>query len=104
MVYLDLLYFGYEWESDSEKLESDFITEIKERFPNVELKDAFDEIKSYRQEVYLDETEEDNYFAWLIAFGWLDASLTGQLILMDREEYLMYLELAKTQYPENFKK
>ena len=97
------MFFGYEWESDSEKLESDFIAEIKERFPNVGLKDAFDEIKGYRQKVYLDETEEDNYFAWLIAFGWSGCSL---LILMDGEKIvklLGYLELAKTQYPENFK-
>jgi hypothetical protein len=106
MKYQDLMYFGYEWDADSKKNETDFIKEIKDKFPNVELKDAFDSIKGYRQEVYLEETENDNYWAWLIAFGWLELSLTGQLMLMDKdqkEKLHKYINLAKSQYPQNFK-
>jgi len=106
MKYQDLLYFGYEWEADSKKNETVFIAEIKERFPNAELKNAFDGIKGYRQEVYLDETESDNYWAWLIAFGWLEFSLPGQLMLFDRSQkdrLHKYINIAKSQYPQNFK-
>ena len=66
MKYQDLMYFGYGWDSDSKKNETDFIAEIKAKFPNVELKNAYDSIKGYRQEVYLEEAESDNYWAWLI--------------------------------------
>ena len=106
MKYQDLMYFGYEWDSESRNNQNDFISEIKSRFPNVELKDAYDSIKGYRQEVYLEENESDNYWAWIIAHGWLELSLTGQLMLMNeenKEELLKYLDLAKTQYPQNFK-
>ena len=106
MKYQDLMYFGYEWDADSKKNETDFIAEIKAQFPNVELKNAYDSIKGYRQEVYLPETENDNYWAWLIAFGWLEFSLTGQLMLMDKNQKAKlhnYINLAKSQYPKNFK-
>jgi hypothetical protein len=105
MQYQDLMYFGYEWDTDSKKNETDFITEIKERFPNVELKNAYDSIKGYRQTVYLDKAESDNYWAWLIAFGWFELSLTGQLMTMDKDlsKFYEYFNLAKSQYPQNFK-
>ena len=106
MKYQDLMYFGYEWDADSKKNEADFIEEIKVKFPNVELKNAYDSIKGYRQEVYLEESESDNYWAWLIAFGWLELSLAGQLMLMDKkqkEKLNKYINLAKSQYPQNFK-
>jgi hypothetical protein len=107
MKYQDLLYFGYEWSEGSKKNETDFIKEITERFPNIKLKDAFDSIKGYRQEVYLDKSENENYWAWLIAHGWLEFSLSGQLMFMNkssRDELTNYLNLAKSQYPEKFKK
>lgn len=103
-VYQDLMYFGYEWYS--KKNETDFIAEIKAKFPNVELKDAYDSIKGYRQGVYLEKTESDNYWSWLIAHGWLELSLTGQLMLMDKsqsDKLSTYISLAKSQYPQNFK-
>lgn len=106
MKYQDLMYFGYEWDADSKKNETDFIAEIKAKFPNVELKNAYDSVKGYRQEVYLEEAESDNYWAWLIAHGRLELSLTGQLMLMDKdqkEELHNYINLAKIQYPQNFK-
>jgi hypothetical protein len=105
-VYQDLIYFGYEWDADSKKNETDFITEIKDKFPNVKLKDAYDSIKGYRQEVYLEKKESDNYWSWLIAYGWLEFSLTGQLMLMDKsqsDKLKSYISLAKSQYPQNFK-
>lgn len=106
MKYQDLMYFGYSWEDNSQKNENDYISEVKGRFPNVELKDAYDEIKGYRQEVYLEEAESDNYWAWLIAHGWIELSLTGQLMLMDeseKEKLLKFISLAKEQYPHKFK-
>lgn len=106
MEYQDLIYFGYEWDANSKKNETDFIKDIKAKFPAVELKDAYDSIKGYRQEVYLEEAESDNYWAWLIAHGWLSFSLTGQLMMMNKdqkEKLNNYINLAKSQYPKNFK-
>jgi len=105
MKYQDLMYFGYAWEKDSKKNENDFISAIKEKFQNVQLKDAYDSIKGYRREVYLEESESDNYWAWLIAFGWIELSLTGQLMLMDKGQkdiIIKYINLAKSQYPQQF--
>jgi hypothetical protein len=107
MKYQDLIYFGYEHEDNSRQYQTEFIRDIKERFPNVMFKNAFDSIKGYRQEVYLDAEDTDNYYAWIIANGWLEFSLTGQLMLMDKdkkEELMRYIELAKKEYPNNFKK
>jgi hypothetical protein len=106
MEFQDLMYFGYEFDADSRKHEKEFKIEVKEKFPNVILKDAFDSIKGYRQEVYLEESERDNYWSWLIAHGWFNLSLTGQLMSMDygqKEKLLNYIDLAKKQYPQNFK-
>lgn len=100
------MYFGYAFDGNSRKNETEFIAEIKEKFPNVELKDAYDSIKGYRQEVYLEETESDNYWAWLIAFGWFELSLTGQLMIIDKDhkdKLHKYINIAKSQYPQKFK-
>ena len=35
MKYQDLMYFGYEWDADSKKKETDFIAEIKEKLTSV---------------------------------------------------------------------
>ncbi len=108
MKYQDLLYFGNGmWDEDSKEHESEFIKEINERFQSsVKLKNAYDSIKGYRQEVYILEKESDNYYAWIIANGWIEASLTLQLISRTPEkndEFLKYINLAKQQYPNNFK-
>ena len=108
MKYQDLMYFGYEWDTDSKQHEIDFIAEITEKFPNVKLVDAYDGIKGYRQEVFLDDAETDNYWAWLIGNGWLELSLTGQLMMYSPEQVQKdmlkrYMDLAKSQYPQNFK-
>lgn len=112
LEYQDLLYFGYDWSDEREqnrKLQSEFIKEIKERFPNVKLEDAYDNIKGFRQEVYLEEIENDNYFSWLIGKQWYEMSMTMQLIMMSadkpeqKEKFEKYFALAKKQYPETFK-
>lgn len=106
MEYLDLMYFGYPNQPESLKNESDFIAEVKERFPKVELKDAYDSIKGYRQEVYLDKEQSDDYYAWIIAHGWMNCSLLGTLMFMDKtqgEKLKNYVSLAKSQYPSKFK-
>lgn len=103
MKYQDLIYFGYG--SDGKKNETEFILEIKSKFPNVELVDCYDGIKGYRQEIHLEEHESNNYWSWLIAFGWLELSLTGQFLLLgDHEKLDHYIYLSKSQYPEKFKK
>ncbi len=106
MEYQDLLYFGYSWEPESIINQSLFIKGIYEKFPNVELRDAYNEIKGYRQEVYLNSSDSENYWIWLVAYGWIDYSLTLTLMLNDDESYEKvknYIERAKEQYPEKFK-
>ena len=109
--YMDLLYFGYDFPGEeSLKYENDFKKEIQERFPNVELNDAYDSIKGYRQEVYLEKENQDNYYSWLIGKGWMNMSMTMQLIMMSahnepeqKEKFESAIALAKKQYPEAFK-
>lgn len=108
--YVDLLYFGYEFDEESATLQADFIVGIKKKFENVELRDAYDSIKGYRQEVFLREDQEDDYYAWLISNGWFEMSLTMQLIMLSYEnipehkvKFKKYFALAKQEYPEAFK-
>lgn len=113
LAHQDLVYFGYSYGEDDKqnrKFQSDFISEIKERFPHVELKDSYDDIKGYRQTVYLHKEDNDNYYSWLIGKGWFEMSLTLQLIMMSsgnepeqKEKFDKYFQLAKIQYPEAFK-
>lgn len=103
---MDVVYFGNEDDETSLKYQTDFIKEVKEKFPDVVLKDAYNEYKGYRQEVYLDDKEIDNYNAFLIGKAWYEMSLTMQIIMRTedkRENFLHWIELAKSQYPESFK-
>ena len=103
---MDLIYFGYSYENNSRQYEIDFKKEIKEKFDNVELKDAYDDIKGYRQQVHLNKDQKDNYYAWLIGKGWFEMSLNMQLMMRDKNlesEFERIFKLAKTQYSESFK-
>ena len=112
LKYIDLLYFGYayfgEEGEESKRYQREFMNEMETRFLNVQFKNAYDEIKGYRQEVYLDPKDHDNYYAWLIAYGWYDFSLTMKLIMMsgdesEKEKFNHYFKLAKEEYQECFK-
>lgn len=103
---MDLMYFGYDYENDSQKLEKEYKEAVVKVFPDVKLVNAYDEIKGYRQEVYLPEEQKDNYLSWLIGDGWLDMSFTMQILMMDKEhkfECDAIWSLAKQQYPKSFK-
>jgi len=105
---MDIMYFGYGYGKDdhAREYQSDFINEVKKFFPNVRLEDAYNEIKGYRQSVYLEDSEKDNYLAYLIGKGWIDFSLTLQIAMMDKDELdniKGWFKLAKQQYPEAFK-
>jgi hypothetical protein len=103
---MDLMYFGYEYDNDATKLQAEFINDIKEKFDNVILKNAYDSIKGYRQEVHLSDELEDDYLVWLIAEGWLEMSITMQIMMMDKdrkEEFDRIWKLAKERHPEAFK-
>lgn len=113
LEYQDLLYFGYDWSeeaAENRKFQKEFMEELKARFPNVKFRDAYDSIKGFRQEVYLEKENSDNYYAWILAFGWFDFSFSMQLIMMSykepdqKEKFDKYMTLAREQYPQNFKK
>jgi len=111
LKYQDLLYFGYDWSDESaenKKNQSDFIIEIKQKFPNVKLVNAYDSIKGFRQEVYIEEKDNDDYYSWVMAKGWFEASFGLTLMSMSpdakqKESFNKYFDLAKKQYPESFK-
>ncbi len=102
---MDLVYFGYSYEGNSQNLENEFMTDIKAKFPECELKDAYDEIKGYRREVILSEELKDDYYTWIFAFGWAECSLSASLMMMgdNVDSARKYINMAKSQYPENFK-
>lgn len=108
--YMDLLYFGYYGDAGSGQDQADFMKQIKEKFPNTEFKDAFDDIKGFRQEVFMEKENEDNYYAWLIGNDWFGCSFLMQLIMLSysrdsksKERFDKYFVLAKEQYPQSFK-
>lgn len=110
LEYQDLVYFGYDHEpkeaAEAREAEKEFIETLKERFPEAEFKDAYDYIKGYRREVYLPKESSDHYYAWIIAFGWYDFSLTMSIMMRSadkKEDVTKYIELAKSEYPQNFK-
>jgi len=109
MKYQDLVYFGYshgEEAHQSKEYEKEFKEDLILKFPHVEFKDAYDDIKGYRQEVYLKEEDNDEYVSWIIANGWHEFSLTTSLMFMDpssQEKAKTYIEKAKLQYPDKFK-
>jgi hypothetical protein len=110
LEYQDLVYFGYDHEpkeaAEAREAEKEFMEKLKERFPEVEFKDAYDYIKGYRREVYLPKESSDSYYAWIIAFGWYDFSLTMSIMFRSpdqKDSVTKYIELAKTEYPQNFK-
>ena len=89
LKYTDLLYFGYDWSKEGQengKLEKEFMNELRTRFIDVGFEDAYDSIKGFRQEVYLKESEHDDYYSWILANGWHNCSLTMQLIMMEGSE------------------
>ncbi len=108
LKYQDLCYFGYDYpdeSADSIKRQELFIEEIHEKFQNVMLHDAYDNIKGFRKEVFLEDTESDNYYAWVIANGWIGASFTLTFMTMmegEQNKLEKYNFLAKQQYPLNF--
>lgn len=108
--FMDLVYFGYDHYRDEAKesigYQEEFMNDLKERFPEVEFKDAYDQIKGFRQEVILPEEKKQDYYSWVIAFGWLEFSLTMQLFSMDpdkKDEFISLINKAKSEYPQNFK-
>lgn len=112
LEYQDLVYFGYDWtdnERSNQKIEDKFISDIKDKFKNVKLVDAYDQIKGFRQEIYLEKSDSDNYYAWIIAEGWKGCSLTLSLASLavatdvKQKEFIdRIILLAKEQYPDNF--
>ncbi len=104
---MDLVYFGYTWSPNGLEYQKEFATEITVAFPEIVMENADDEIKGYRLSVSLDDARKGDYFSWLIAKGWFEFSLTGNIMLRDATEAASlneYFELAKQRYPEAFAK
>ena len=100
----DLLYFGYQ--PDSLSMRSEFRQEIENAIPNAIYDDVDDPIKGSQISATFPNEETDNYYSWLIAHGWFEASLDMQLMMMDktrREDFDRVFELSQSQYPECFK-
>jgi len=103
---MDLIYFGYDYEPTSANYQNEFKEEIISSFPEVEMSDAYDPIKGYRQEVYFPEEKRDDYYCWLIGRGWFKMSFNLQLMMIDKdkkEDFKKLFDLTKQKYPEAFK-
>lgn len=102
MKNVDLVYFGYEWEDDSRKLEKEFIEEVSTAFPDAKLEDAYDEIKGYRRSVFIEEEKEEDYLMFILAHGWYNCSMSLHL-MNDSEKFNRLIDRAKQEYPDCFK-
>jgi hypothetical protein len=103
---MDLMYFGDESDGNSQSNQIEFINEVKELFPNVVLKNAYDSIKGFRQEVHLDDKDEDNFYSFVIGKGWIHSSLFMGITMRTKEkkeDFNRWFSLAKKRYPEAFK-
>lgn len=104
MVNVDLVYFGYEWDNDSARLEKEFIKEVGTAFPTAKLEIAYDSIKGYRRSVFIEEEKKDDYLTFIFAHGWYGCSMTLRLMGINQKEKLEELfERVKREYPECFK-
>lgn len=102
MKNVDLVYFGYEWDNDSRKLEKEFIEEVGTAFPDAKLEDAYDGIKGYRRSVFIEEEKEEDYLVFILAHGWYNCSMTFQL-MNDSEKVDRLIARAKQEYPDCLK-
>lgn len=102
MKNVDLVYFGYEWEDDSRKLEKEFIEEVSAAFPDAKLENAYDEIKGYRRSVFIEEEKEEDYLVFIIAHGWYNCSMSLQL-MKDSEKIDRLIARVKQEYPDCLK-
>ena len=104
MVNVDLVYFGYEWDNDSLRLEKEFIEQVSKAFPTAKLENAYDDIKGYRRSVFIEEEKEDDYLTFIFAHGWYECSMTLLLMGYNQKEKLAELfERVKREYPECIK-
>ena len=103
----DLVYFGYDFRggeesSNNRALQEKYIHRIKELFPEVVLKDAYDQIKGFRTAVKLPEDKKDEYFIFMTGEGWFGNSL-GLLVMEGtaegREYIISILPEVEKRYP-----
>lgn len=104
MKNVDLVYFGYEWDVDSRKLEKEFIEEVSKAFPTAKLENTYNEIKGYRRSVFIEEEKEDDYLTYILAHGWYGCSMTLRIMgYNDKEKLNKLFERVKREYPECIK-
>ena len=107
---IDLVYFGYdnpgEESENAQKEQKEFMETLKERFPTVSFKEAYDEIKGFRQEIFLDAELKEQYYTWIFGWGWHHYSLMVSIMMANIDgsgEAEKYLDMAALEYPQNFK-
>ncbi len=108
--FTDLVYFGYdhygEKADNPQKEEKEFMETLKEKFPSVTFKDAYDQIKGFRGDVFLDDKLKEQYYTWIFGWGWHHYSLMLTIMMSNIDgsrEAEKYLDMAILEYPQNFK-
>lgn len=92
---MDLIYFGY-YDDESLKLKDLFKQNVMKEFPDVILVDADDDIKGLRYELHYDKKyEEKEIMKWLLKDGWLNNSLTLQIMTMDNDKSFNFKDLYR---------
>ena len=99
----DLLYFGHDFDANARNnalLEENFIKEVKEKYPLVQLRNRYDPSSGFKQSLDLPDTSQDDYYMWIIARGWVNCSMSFAFASSKRKGELM--EKAKEEYPDAF--
>lgn len=103
MKMLDLVYHGYEWDITSRKYQDEFRKGVETYFPELHIRDSYDEYKGYRTVVECEKDfDEINYFAFIFAFGLENGSM---MFHSKQEEYDngSVLQIIRENWPEQLK-
>ena len=79
----DLVYLGNHEDYDQ------LSKELKAKFPNIVLENGSDYIHGHRLSVGLDDFERREYLRFMIAEGWMRASLHIRMMQYDDREFLL---------------
>lgn len=102
---VDVIYCGNPWEEGSIN-SFEFQKQVLETFPNAIFREEQTPYRGTQVLVTLNDVEEHEYYAWIIAYGWFEISLNFRLIMMDKAQRELFdksLALAQEKYPQFFK-
>ncbi len=102
----DTLYFGSDLGGSSQsnaRLEQGFIEDVKSRYPDARLDNAYEKTMGYSQHIEIEDVDPQDYYAWVVARGWKKVSLGMAATASVKPRFLTQVtKRAKQQYPNLF--